>query len=102
MHISSVGATSFHGFVIGVDEAGRGPLAGPVVAAAVVLVPLFIRFRLGAVLGAFMGSDQWRLLFAIGVLPSLLVLLVSKLVLKNLLLKNLLLTLVLHSLVMYL
>lgn len=37
MHISSVGATSLHGFVIGVDEAGRGPLAGPVVAAAVVL-----------------------------------------------------------------
>src|SRR5947208_14641141 len=31
---------------------------------------------LGAVLGAFMGSDQWRLLFAIGVLPALLVLLV--------------------------
>src|SRR2546427_406637 len=30
----------------------------------------------GAVLGAFMGSDQWRLLFAIGVLPALLVLLV--------------------------
>jgi putative MFS transporter len=31
---------------------------------------------LGAILGAVMGSDQWRLLFAIGVLPSLLVLLV--------------------------
>ena len=27
-------------------------------------------------MGAFMGSDQWRLLFAIGVLPALLVLLV--------------------------
>lgn len=27
------------GFVVGVDEAGRGPLAGPVVAAAVVLPP---------------------------------------------------------------
>ncbi|SEO66361.1 MFS transporter, putative metabolite:H+ symporter [Rhodospirillales bacterium URHD0017] len=31
---------------------------------------------LGAVLGAFMGADQWRLLFAIGVLPALVVLLV--------------------------
>lgn len=29
----------FQGFVAGVDEAGRGPLAGPVVAAAVVLNP---------------------------------------------------------------
>jgi ribonuclease HII len=28
-----------YGFVAGVDEAGRGPLAGPVVAAAVVLTP---------------------------------------------------------------
>jgi putative MFS transporter len=31
---------------------------------------------LGAVLGAFVSSDQWRLLFAVGVLPALLVLLV--------------------------
>ena len=31
---------------------------------------------LGAVLGAFMGADQWRLLFAIGVLPAMIVLLV--------------------------
>jgi putative MFS transporter len=31
---------------------------------------------LGSVLGAFMGADQWRLLFAIGVLPALVVLLV--------------------------
>ncbi|SKA11816.1 MFS transporter, putative metabolite:H+ symporter [Enhydrobacter aerosaccus] len=31
---------------------------------------------LGSVLGAFMGADQWRLLFAIGVLPALIVLLV--------------------------
>jgi putative MFS transporter len=31
---------------------------------------------LGAALGAFMGADQWRLLFAIGVLPALVVLLV--------------------------
>jgi putative MFS transporter len=31
---------------------------------------------LGAVLGAFVNSDQWRLLFAVGVLPALLVLLV--------------------------
>jgi len=29
-----------HGLVAGVDEAGRGPLAGPVVAAAVILDPL--------------------------------------------------------------
>jgi ribonuclease HII len=35
----SVGETSAGGFVIGVDEAGRGPLAGPVVAAAVILDP---------------------------------------------------------------
>ena len=32
------------------------------------VIPLGV--GLGAVLGAFMGSDQWRLLFAIGVLPS--------------------------------
>src|SRR5258707_14091407 len=38
------------------------------------VIPLGV--GLGAVLGAFMGSDQWRLLFAIGVLPALLVLLV--------------------------
>src|SRR5882724_5865430 len=31
---------------------------------------------LGAVLGAFVSGDQWRLLFAVGVLPALLVLLV--------------------------
>lgn len=31
---------SLHGLVAGVDEAGRGPLAGPVVAAAVLLDPL--------------------------------------------------------------
>lgn len=29
----------FQGKVAGVDEAGRGPLAGPVVAAAVILDP---------------------------------------------------------------
>jgi MFS transporter, putative metabolite:H+ symporter len=38
------------------------------------VIPLGI--GLGAVLGAGMGSDQWRLLFAIGTLPALLVLLV--------------------------
>ncbi len=38
------------------------------------VIPLGV--GLGAVLGAFMGADQWRLLFAIGVLPSVLVLLV--------------------------
>jgi ribonuclease HII len=31
--------TSEHGLIAGVDEAGRGPLAGPVVAAAVILNP---------------------------------------------------------------
>ena len=31
--------TAYKGIVCGVDEAGRGPLAGPVVAAAVVLNP---------------------------------------------------------------
>src|SRR5216684_540295 len=38
------------------------------------VIPLGV--GLGAVMGAFMGSDQWRLLFAVGVLPALLVLLV--------------------------
>jgi len=38
------------------------------------VIPLGV--GLGAVLGAFIGADQWRLLFALGVLPSLLVLLV--------------------------
>src|SRR5246127_2860138 len=38
------------------------------------VIPLGV--GLGAVMGAFMGSDQWRLLFALGVLPALLVLLV--------------------------
>src|SRR3954447_1031423 len=38
------------------------------------VIPLGV--GLGALLGAFMGNDQWRLLFAIGVLPALLVLLV--------------------------
>ena len=32
------------------------------------VIPLGV--GLGAVMGAFMGSDQWRLLFAIGVLPA--------------------------------
>lgn len=35
--ITHISARSASGLVIGVDEAGRGPLAGPVVAAAVVL-----------------------------------------------------------------
>ncbi|HEY2611475.1 MAG TPA: MFS transporter [Reyranella sp.] len=38
------------------------------------VIPLGV--GLGAVLGAFIGPDQWRLLFAIGLLPSLIVLLV--------------------------
>jgi putative MFS transporter len=38
------------------------------------VIPLGV--GVGAVLGAFMGSDQWRLLFAIGLLPALVVLLV--------------------------
>src|SRR5260221_7982525 len=42
------------------------------------VIPLGV--GLGAVMGAFMGSDQWRLLFAIGVLPAFLVLLVRILV----------------------
>jgi MFS transporter, putative metabolite:H+ symporter len=38
------------------------------------IIPLGV--GMGAVLGAFMGADQWRLLFAIGVLPALIVLLI--------------------------
>ena len=38
------------------------------------VIPLGV--GMGAVLGAFMGADQWRLLFAIGVAPALIVLLV--------------------------
>jgi MFS transporter, putative metabolite:H+ symporter len=38
------------------------------------VIPLGV--GLGAVLGAFIGADQWRLLFAIGVLPAAVVLLV--------------------------
>ena len=38
------------------------------------VIPLGV--GLGAVLGSAVGSDEWRLLFAVGVLPSLLVLLV--------------------------
>ena len=38
------------------------------------VIPLGV--GLGAVLGAFVGSDQWRLLFAVGVLPAILVLLI--------------------------
>src|SRR6202171_3074574 len=34
------------------------------------VIPLGV--GLGAVMGAFMGSDQWRLLFGVGVLPALL------------------------------
>jgi MFS transporter, putative metabolite:H+ symporter len=38
------------------------------------VIPLGV--GLGAVLGAFTGADQWRLLFALGLLPALLVLVV--------------------------
>src|SRR5207244_3377082 len=38
------------------------------------VIPLGV--GLGAVMGALVGSGQWRLLFAVGVLPALLVLLV--------------------------
>ena len=38
------------------------------------VIPLGV--GLGAVLGALMGADQWRLLFAVGVLPAAVVLLV--------------------------
>ncbi len=38
------------------------------------VIPLGV--GLGAVLGAFMGAGQWRLLFAVGILPSLIVLLI--------------------------
>ncbi|WP_033924509.1 ribonuclease HII [Sphingomonas sp. 35-24ZXX] len=37
--VSSSASTEIHTLVAGVDEAGRGPLAGPVVAAAVILCP---------------------------------------------------------------
>src|ERR1700760_3984546 len=38
------------------------------------VIPLGV--GVGAVLGAFIGTDQWRILFALGLLPALLVLLV--------------------------
>ena len=42
-HFSSISALSGGtGFTVGVDEAGRGPLAGPVVAAAVVAVAVAV------------------------------------------------------------
>jgi ribonuclease HII len=37
--MQQAGLFELHGLVAGVDEAGRGPLAGPVVAAAVILSP---------------------------------------------------------------
>src|SRR5579885_2154780 len=37
------------GIVCGIDEAGRGPLAGPVVAAAVILGEVFLDYRRGSV-----------------------------------------------------
>jgi ribonuclease HII len=37
--MQQAGLFELHGLVAGVDEAGRGPLAGPVVAAAVILAP---------------------------------------------------------------
>ena len=32
---------SYNKIIVGVDEAGRGPLAGPVVAAAVIIIQYF-------------------------------------------------------------
>mgnify|MGYP000037103078 FL=1 len=37
--MQQAGLFELHGLIAGVDEAGRGPLAGPVVAAAVILSP---------------------------------------------------------------
>jgi MFS transporter, putative metabolite:H+ symporter len=48
----------------------RGFVGGLVTA----VIPLGV--GMGAVLAGFMGADQWRLLFAIGLLPALIVLLV--------------------------
>ena len=46
LHYEEVAWESGFFFVAGVDEAGRGPLAGPVVAAAVCFTPKNIRFQL--------------------------------------------------------
>jgi putative MFS transporter len=48
----------------------RGFIGGLVTA----VIPLGV--GMGAVLAAFIGADQWRLLFAIGLLPALIVLLI--------------------------
>jgi ribonuclease HII len=44
--------------VAGVDEAGRGPLAGPVVAAAVILDPSFAQAEEGGALSGLIDSKQ--------------------------------------------
>lgn len=46
MHYETVARARGHEFIAGVDEAGRGPLAGPVVAAAVILPADFELFGL--------------------------------------------------------